>query len=59
VNGNPVTGLVAVNLAVACQNNPDPLRPINGFDTISKLEEQGNSSYKSLQISLKAMNLAR
>jgi carboxypeptidase family protein/TonB-dependent receptor-like protein len=53
VNGNPVTGLVAVNLAVACQTNPDPFRPFKGLGAISKLEEQANSSYNALQISVR------
>jgi len=52
VNGNPVTGQAANNLNVACGNtDPTLFRPYLGFNTITGLEDQANSSYNALQVS--------
>jgi len=48
-SGAPVTGQVAINLGVACGNNPDPSRPYTGFGNITFLEYQASSDYNSLQ----------
>ena len=53
VNGNPVTGQALNNLNVACGNGngPLPYRPYQGFNNITGLEVQANSSYNALQVS--------
>jgi len=48
-NGKPVTGQAATNLGVACGNNPDPLRPLLGYGSITRLEDQANSIYHAFQ----------
>jgi len=48
--GAPVTGQAAINLGVACGNNPDPLRPLLGISDITRLEDMANSSYHALQL---------
>jgi hypothetical protein len=53
VNGNPVTGQASNNLQVACGNDPDPFRPFLGFGDITLLENEANSTYNSLQASLR------
>jgi len=45
------TGGWANNLAVACGNTADPYRPFQGVHTITRLENQANSSYNALQVS--------
>ncbi len=50
-NGQPVSGTVAQNLAVACGNDPNPYRPFYGFGNITYLATEANSSYHALQIS--------
>jgi hypothetical protein len=50
VNGVPVTGQAAINLGVACGNSPVPYRPHLGYDNITALEDQANSSYNALQV---------
>ncbi len=50
VNGTTVTGGAAVNLGVACGNDPDPYRPYLGLGDITMLESQANSDYNSLQV---------
>jgi len=47
--GPAITGQAAVNLGVACGNNPDPLRPFLGFGNITNIQNQANSIYHSLQ----------
>ena len=47
--GPAITGQAAVNLGVACGDNPDPLRPILGFGSITHLQNQANSIYHALQ----------
>jgi hypothetical protein len=63
-NGNPTGAILAngkvlgpaspglVNLFVACGNNPDPLRPLLGISKTTRLEDQANSIYNSLQTSV-------
>ena len=51
-NGTPVTGQAAINLGVACGNDPNPYRPILGFGSITFLQYQANSSYNSLQVAV-------
>jgi hypothetical protein len=53
VNGKTVRGQVAKNLAVACQNDPNPYRPFSSLDSIQRVEPQANSHYHSLQASLR------
>jgi hypothetical protein len=52
-NGLPVTGQAAINLGVACGNDPDPYRPFVGFGDITFLESQANSDYNALQVYLR------
>jgi hypothetical protein len=55
------TGGWANNLAVACGNSADPYRPFSGVHTITRLENQANSTYHALQMSARksvgALNL--
>ncbi len=51
VNGLPVSGQVAANLSVACGNDPNPVRPLQGFGNITRLEDTANSIYNALQFS--------
>lgn len=52
-SGAPVTGQAAVNLGVACGNDPDPSRPFIGFGDITFLESQASSDYNSFQAYLR------
>jgi hypothetical protein len=52
-NGSPVTGQAAINLGIACGNDPDPYRPFIGFGHTTFLESQANSDYNSLQAYLR------
>jgi hypothetical protein len=52
-SGAPVTGQAAINLGVACGNDPDPSRQFLGFGDITFLESQANSDYNSLQAYLR------
>jgi len=56
------TGGWANNLAVACGNSADPYRPFSGVHTITRLENQANSTYHALQMSARksvgALNLS-
>ena len=52
-SGTPLTGQAAINLGVACGNNPDPNRPFTGFGNITFLESQANSNYNALQAYLR------
>jgi hypothetical protein len=52
-NGQPLTGAAAANLNVACGANPDPYRPYPGYGSITLLENQANSNYNAMQVSLK------
>jgi hypothetical protein len=51
--GVPITGEAAIHLAIACGNNPSPLRPFVGFGIIDRLEEAASSIYHALQASLR------
>jgi len=53
VNGVVLSGALVNNLSVACGNNPDPLRPFVGYNTIALLENQASSSYNSFQSSVR------
>jgi len=52
-SGVPITGQAAINLNVACGNDPDPYRPFLGYGTLELLETQANSHYNALQTSLR------
>lgn len=52
-SGAVVTGQAAVNLGVACGNDPNPNRPFVGFGGITSLENTANSSYNALQVSVR------
>ena len=62
VNGNPVTGQAAVNLAVQCGDNPDPFRPFAGYGDITHLQYASSSIYHAVQASVRrtmgALNLS-
>jgi hypothetical protein len=53
VNGKTVTGLAAQDLSVVCGNAADPYRPYQGYNNISYIEQQANSIYNALQVSLR------
>jgi len=53
VNGNPLSGQALTDFNVACGGDPDPNRPYYGFGDITGLEDQANSSYNSLQVSVR------
>lgn len=52
-SGVPVTGQAAINLSVACGNDPNPYRPIAGLGSIQRVEPIANSNYNALQFSLR------
>jgi hypothetical protein len=54
VNGKRVRGQPAINLAVACGNNPDLFRiNYHGLGSIQRVEGVANSNYNALQFSLR------
>jgi hypothetical protein len=54
VNGNTVKGQTAINLAVACGNDPDFFRTnYPGLSSIQRVEPEANSNYNALQFSLR------
>jgi Carboxypeptidase regulatory-like domain len=57
VNGvTPITNFpqgVQNNFSTACGNDPSPFRPFVGFGDITQKEYQANSSYNSLQVSVR------
>jgi hypothetical protein len=53
VNGVAPTGAAGVQFSVACGGSPDPYRPYRGYGTITSLEPEANSSYNSLQVSVR------
>ena len=54
VNGQNVTGQPAVNIAVACGNDPDLFRTnYPGLGSIQRVVAQANSNYNALQFSLR------
>ena len=52
-SGVPVTGQAAVNLYVACGNDPNPFRPFRGFGDVTRLDNGASSTYHALQASLR------
>ncbi len=50
-SGVAVTGQAAINLSVACGTNADFFRPFLGLHTITRIENQANSTYHALQFS--------
>ncbi len=53
VNGVTPAGQAAINFNVACGADPNPYRSFRGFGTIVGLEDQANSSYNALQVSVR------
>ncbi len=54
VNGQNITGEPAINLAVACGNDPDLYRTnYPGLGSIQRVEAEANSNYNALQFSLR------
>lgn len=54
VNGSPLTGAAAINLAIACGNSgPDPFRPFLGFGDVTRIEPVANSTYNALQMQVR------
>lgn len=53
VNGQKITGQPAINLDVACENDPNPFRPYYSLDSIQRVEPEANSNYNALQFSLR------
>lgn len=53
VAGVPVTGQAAINLGIACGNDPNPFRPYLSIGSIQRVEPEANSSYNALQFSLR------
>jgi hypothetical protein len=53
VNGVVPTGQAGINFNVACGGNPDPNRPYVGFGTITQLQNQANSNYNALQVTMR------
>jgi hypothetical protein len=51
--GVPVTGQAAINLGVACGNDPNPFRPYYSIGSIQRVEPEANSNYNALQFSLR------
>jgi hypothetical protein len=53
VNGKTITGLAAQDMSVACGSVPaDPYRPYLGYSNIGYYEQEANSIYNALQVSL-------
>jgi hypothetical protein len=50
-SGVPVTGQAAINLGIACGNDPNPYRPYVGFHGMDFLQFGASSNYNSLQVS--------
>jgi hypothetical protein len=53
VNGQKITGQPAINLDVACGNDPNPFRPFYSLDSLQRVEPEANSNYNALQFSLR------
>lgn len=52
-SGAPITGQAAINLQVACGNDPNPFRPFVGFGNITRIQDSGSSIYHAFQASLR------
>ena len=53
VNGQNITGQPAINLDVACGNDPNPFRPFYSLDSLQRVEPEADSNYNALQFSLR------
>jgi hypothetical protein len=53
VNNQTITGQPAINLTVACGNDPDPFRPYYSVGDIQRFDPEANSNYNGLQISVR------
>jgi hypothetical protein len=54
VNGQKITGQPAINLNIACGNDPNPFRPLlQRWTTLQRVEPEANSNYNALQFSLR------
>jgi hypothetical protein len=53
VNNQTITGQPAINLSVACGNDPDPFRPYYSVGDIQRFDPEANSNYNALQISVR------
>jgi len=53
VNNQTITGQPAINLTVACGNDPDPFRPYYSVGSIERFDPAANSNYNALQISVR------
>lgn len=53
VNGQRFHGQPAINLAVACFQDPNPFRPFYSLGSVLRVEPQANSNYNSLQVSIR------
>jgi hypothetical protein len=53
VNSQTVTGQPAINLTVACGNDPDFFRPYYSVGDIQRFDPAANSNYNALQISVR------
>jgi hypothetical protein len=51
--GVPITGQALTNLGVACGNDANPSRPIQGYGNITSLQDSANSIYNALQATAK------
>jgi len=52
-SGVPVTGQAAINLYVACGNDPDPFRPYLGIGSITRKDETASSNYNAMQVAVR------
>jgi hypothetical protein len=52
-SGVPVTGQAAINLSIACGNDPSPYRPFVGIGDITRKDQTGSSNYNAFQASLR------
>jgi len=52
-NGQTLTGQIAQDMSVACGNPADPYRPYIGYGNVTLIEEQANSIYNALQVSIR------
>ncbi len=53
VNHQTIKGQAAINLAVACGNDPNPYRPLYGLDSTEGVSPEADSNYNALQFSLR------
>lgn len=53
VNNQTITGQPAINLNVACGNDPDPFRPYYSVGSVERFDPAANSNYNALQISVR------